>query len=260
MALLEINNLYFNYTTSTPALKQVNLNVEEGDFLAILGPNGGGKTTLLKLIAGLLNPSEGTIRILSGTPRQSSKIMGYMPQHTNTNPDFPIAVLDVVLMGKLNSNSVWSMLSKQDRKQAEESLKRVGMQEFLQARMNQLSGGQKQRVLLARALLTHPRLLLLDEPTANIDASGKSEFYKLLRELNRQMTIIMISHDLNAIPSIVKSVACVNKTLEFHPSPKLNEKMITMLYGCDEECPVELIAHGHPHRILSHHHTHDSHD
>lgn len=252
--IIDIQNLSFSYN-SHPVLQGVNLTVKKGDFAAMIGPNGGGKTTLLKLMLGLLDADSGAVRIFSQPPQVVSHRIGYVPQDVNINKNFPISALDVVLMGKLKPGRRWSRHSPRDRQAAVNALDQVAMKKFGDHRIGELSGGQKQRVLVARALVTDPELLLLDEPTASIDAKGQNEFYSLLKELNQTITIIVVSHDLMAIAGSIKSVICVNRRLHYHGHAELTAEMIEMMYDCtaDETCPVELIAHGLPHRVLHKH-------
>jgi zinc transport system ATP-binding protein len=255
-AIIDIQNLNFSYNRQ-PVLIDVNLTVQAGEFIAMIGPNGGGKTTLLKLMLGLLNPVSGFIRIFGKTPREVSHRIGYVPQDVNINQNFPISVLDVVLMGKLKPGRRWSRHSEMDRRAALHALKQVEMEKFGNHRIGELSGGQKQRVFVARALVTEPELLFLDEPTASIDTKGQNELYHLLNELNEKITIIVVSHDLMVVSAYIKSVVCVNRRLHYHGYAELTGEMIEMMYECtaQETCPVELIAHGLPHRVL---HKHDT--
>ena len=254
--IIETQNLNFSYEQQ-PVIRDVNLRIKSGDFMAMIGPNGGGKTTLIKLMLGLLNADSGSIRIFGKTPQDVSHRIGYVPQDVHVNQNFPISTSDVVLMGKLQPGKGWFRHSKENHKAALLALEQVGMQKYRDQRIGQLSGGQKQRVLIARALVTDPDILLLDEPTASIDAKGQNEFYALLKELNHKITIIVVSHDLMVISRYVKSVACVNQRLHYHGRAELTGEMIEMMYDCkiEETCPVELIAHGLPHRVL---HEHDS--
>jgi len=254
--IIETQNLNFAYDQQ-PVIWGVNLRIQSGDFMAMIGPNGGGKTTLLKLMLGLLNADSGSIRIFGKKPQDVSHRIGYVPQDVHVNQNFPISTADVVLMGKLKPAKGWFRHSKEDRLAARQALEQVGMQKFRDQRIGQLSGGQKQRVLIARALVTDPDILFLDEPTSSIDTKGQNEFYALLKELNHKITIIVVSHDLMVISRYVKSVACVNQRLHYHGQAELTGEMIEMMYDCkiEETCPVELIAHGLPHRVL---HEHDS--
>ncbi len=254
--IIEAQNLEFSYQRQQ-VLRDINLNIQAGDFVAMIGPNGGGKTTLLKLMLGLLKANSGRIQIFGKTPQEASRRIGYVPQDIHINQNFPISAFDVVLMGKLMPGKGWSRHSKEDRMAALQALGRVGMEKYGYHRIGNLSGGQKQRVFIARALVTDPELLLLDEPTASIDTKGQNDFYALLKELNKKITIIVVSHDLMVISRYVKSVACVNQDLHYHGHAELTGEMIEMMYNCKigETCPVELIAHGLPHRVL---HEHDN--
>ena len=254
--VIETQHLNFSYGHQ-PVIGDVNLRIQAGDFMAMIGPNGGGKTTLLKLMLGLLNADSGSIRIFGKTPKDASHRIGYVPQDIHINQNFPISASDVVLMGKLKPGKGWSRHSKEDRRAALQALEQVGMGKYREHRVGELSGGQKQRIFIARALVTDPDILFLDEPTASIDTKGQNEFYALLKELNHKITIIIVSHDLMVISRYVKSVACVNQRLHYHGHAELTGEMIEMMYDCriEETCPVELIAHGLPHRVL---HTHES--
>ena len=253
--IIRIRDLDFAYN-GQKVLDAVQLDVFEGDFIAMIGPNGGGKTTLLKLILGLLNPDRGDIQVMDRSPDRVSHQIGYVPQDVNINRRFPITALDAVLMGKIAPGKRWSHKSGQDRRDALEALDRIGMADYAQRRIGQLSGGQRQRVFIARALVTRPRLLLLDEPTASIDSRGQTEFFSLLKRLNEEVTIIVVSHDLLVISIYVKSVACVNRRLHYHQQSEITGSMLETMYPCTVEdvCPVELVTHGHlPHRVLQHH-------
>jgi zinc transport system ATP-binding protein len=254
--IIETHNLHFSYN-GQPVISGVNLKVKSGDFLAMIGPNGGGKTTLLKLMLGLLKADSGSIRIFGKPPKEVSHRIGYVPQNIHINQNFPISPLDVVLMGKLKPGRDWSRHAKEDRMEALQALERLGVGKYSNHRIGELSIGQKQRVFIARALVTDPDILFLDEPTASIDTKGQNEFYAILKELNQKITIIVVSHDLMVISRYVKSVACVNQSLHYHGHAELTGEMIEMMYDCkiEETCPVELIAHGLPHRVL---HKHDS--
>jgi zinc transport system ATP-binding protein len=253
--IIDIQNLNFSYN-SQPVLLDVNLTIKSGDFAAMIGPNGGGKTTLLKLMLGLLDAGSGTMRIFDKRPQDVSHRIGYVPQDVHINKNFPVSALDVVLMGKLKPGKGWSRHSQQDRIAALNALEQVEMEKYHNHRIGDLSGGQKQRVFIARALVTDPELLFLDEPTSSIDTKGQTEFYSLLNALNEKITIIVVSHDLMVISGYIKSVICVNQRLHYHGHAELTGEMIEMMYSCtaEETCPVELIAHGLPHRVLHKHH------
>lgn len=258
MNAIELSGVNFSYNGS-PVLERVSLTVPEGDFLAVLGPNGGGKTTLLKIMLGLLSPQSGQARILGRPAGQAGGLIGYLPQHTHVGRSFPITVLDAVTLGLVRPGflGVRGLLpSKGDREQARAALARVNMLDQADRLLSDLSGGQKQRVFIARALAASPRLLLLDEPTASVDPLNRNSLFQLLGELNRDMTIVLVSHDVSVLARGVRSVACVNRTLHQHPAPVLTQEMFQMAYGGDEAacCPVELVTHGGvPHRVLADH-------
>ena len=252
--IVKIKNVCFAYNGHT-VLEGVSLDIRQGDFIAMIGPNGGGKTTLLKLILGLLKPAKGSIRVLGDTTEKASHHIGYVPQDVHINRSFPITAMDIVLMGKLEPERRWTKNSAQDRQEALNALKQMEIEAFANRKIGELSGGQRQRVFIARALVSQPKLLLLDEPTASIDAKGQAEFYRLLKTLNKDIPILVVSHDLVAISTYVKSVACVNKRLHYHNQAEITGEMLEEMYPCTDEevCPVELIAHGLPHRVLKHH-------
>ena len=252
--IVEMENVSFAYNGQT-VLQDVNLAIAPEDFVAIIGPNGGGKTTLLKLLLGLLKPDTGRIRVLGNSPGEASHHIGYVRQDVHINQRFPITALDVVLMGKLDPRRRWARHTAQDRRDALEALERMEMAPYAKRRIGELSGGQRQRVFIARALVTQPRLLLLDEPTASIDTKGQAEFFHMLKGLNRDVTIMVVSHDLLVISTYVKSVACVNKRLHYHHQAEITGEMMEAMYPCTVEdvCPVELVAHGLPHRVLKQH-------
>ncbi len=247
-SVIDIKNLWFSFN-GEPVLQNVNFALHHKEFLAMIGPNGGGKTTLLKLILGLLKADRGDIRILGQNPRQAARHIGYVPQDVHINKKFPISVLDVVLMGRLRSGINWSHHKRNDRICAQAALEKVEMDQFKNRHIDELSGGQRQRVFIARALVTEPEILILDEPTASVDAKGQAGIYTILKNLNEKVTILVVSHDLLALSSYIKSVACVNRHVHFHGAAEVTEEMLEMAY----QCPVELIAHGLPLRVLRPH-------
>ncbi|MBF0100544.1 MAG: ABC transporter ATP-binding protein [Desulfobacterales bacterium] len=249
--ILEINDVFFGYNRQV-VLENINLTIREFDFVAMIGPNGGGKTTLLKLILGLLKPHKGTIRVFGSPAQKASHFIGYVPQNIHINVNFPITALDVVCMGKLGPEKKNSR--NMDRDDALTILEKLSMSAYANRKMGELSGGQRQRVFIARALISNPKLLLLDEPTASIDSKGQSEFYDLLKQLNQELTIIVVSHDLLVISSHVKSVACLNRRLFYHAQSEITSCMFDSMYPNSECCPVEMVAHGLPHRVLQNHH------
>ncbi|MBF0223882.1 MAG: ABC transporter ATP-binding protein [Desulfobacterales bacterium] len=246
-SIIEVKDLWFSYNGHV-ILKEVNLKVSEKGFLAIIGPNGGGKTTLLKLMVGLLKPNRGSIKIFGKTPGEVSSLIGYLPQESSINKDFPISVFDVVLMGRLKPNMKWSRYNKQDKMAAQEVLEKVEMWSFRNSRIGELSGGQRQRVFIARSIVSEPKILFLDEPTSSIDSKGQTYLYNLLKKLNESIIIIIVSHDLMVLSTYVKSVACVNQCLHYHDDSEFTNEMFDIL-----PCPVELIAHGVPHRVFQKH-------
>ena len=254
--IADIEQVAFSYNGQV-VLENVDLKIYEGDFVAMIGPNGGGKTTLLKLILGLLAPSKGSIHIFDRPPQKASYLIGYVPQDIHINQNFPITAMDVVLMGKLLPGKRWQRNPLKDRQEAIAALRHMEMEAFADTKIGELSGGQRQRIYIARALVTKPRLLLLDEPTASIDSKGQTDFFRLLEALNKEMTILMVSHDLLAISRHVKSVACVNRHLHYHHHAEITGDMLEIMYPCtvEEVCPVELVAHGLPHRVLKDHKT-----
>lgn len=252
--LVQLQNVSFAYN-GEPVLNDVNLHIEPGDFIAMIGPNGGGKTTLLKLILGLLQPDKGRIRVMGRAPRQASPAIGYVPQDVHINRSFPITAIDVVMMGMLAPGRRLHRRSAQHRQEAMGALERMEVAALAERKIGALSGGQRQRVFIARALVTQPRLLLLDEPTASLDTKGQAEFYRMLETLNETITIVVVSHDLLVVSRYVKSVACVNRQLHYHNQAEITGDMMEAMYRCsvEEVCPVELVAHGLPHRVLKDH-------
>ena len=245
---IEIEDLWFSFD-KTPILKEVGFRLEKGGFLAILGPNGGGKTTLLRLMLGILKPDKGIIRVLGVKPEEARDSLGYVPQSTDINLSFPISVFDLVLTGRLSRSRFGKRYTGEDREKVKAILEKMGMLEYSHWPIGQLSGGQRQRVFIARALATEPSILFLDEPTASVDPEFEVGLYELLDELNKDVTVVVITHDVGVVSRYVKSVACVNRTLVFHGGGKITEEMIDMAY----HCPVDLVAHGIPHRVLPEH-------
>ncbi|MCY6356576.1 metal ABC transporter ATP-binding protein [Clostridium sp. ZS2-4] len=247
--LIQINKASVYYD-DVCALNNINLQVKEKEFLAILGPNGGGKSTLLKLILGFKEPKYGEVRILEDAPQKNRNLIGYVPQFSRFDKNFPVSVEEVVLMGKLRKKFVpFYKVGKKDREKAYEIMKELHIYHLKNRQIGQLSGGQLQRVLIARALILEPKILLLDEPTASLDAQTKTEIYELLRKLNKKITIILVTHDIGVVSAYVTSIACINKELYYHGKAEIGNEIITKIYGC----PVDLIAHGVPHRVLATH-------
>ena len=247
-SFVEISGLNFAYG-SVPTLSGIDLEVEDGEFLGIVGPNAGGKSTLLKLILGLLQPQSGSIRVLGRAPRTASRQLGYVPQYPSFPRDFPITVEQVVQLGRLGldrdggrRHAFWpSRVFHADREAVRQALDEVEAGDIAKRQIGSLSGGQLQRVLLARALAGSPRILILDEPTANIDQRLEGEIFDLLEQLNQRMTILVVSHDVAFISRYVNRVACINRTLVCHHTDAVDGAVIQELYGED----VRMIAHSH---------------
>ena len=246
--IIELKNVDFSYNHHA-ILKDVNMKVYANDFIAVIGPNGGGKSTLLKLMLGLLPVGHGSVRIYGQKPQKVSHRIGYVPQNVHANKNFPISVMDVVLMGCLRSGKIWTHPTKMDRNSAKEALEKMEMLKYHKRRIGELSGGQRQRVFIARALAGKPEILFFDEPTASVDTHGQTELYSLLKDLNKNVTILVVSHDLMVVSSYVKTVICVNQCVHQHDAAEMTQEMLDMSY----QCPVELIAHGLPHRVLGDH-------
>jgi zinc transport system ATP-binding protein len=231
--LINISNLFYKYN-KTDVLENINLSIKNNDFLAIIGPNGGGKSTLLKLILGLLTPVGGKI-----IKKIKNNFIGYVPQNTNLNIDFPITALEIVLMGHISSKKKIFGYSKEDIVCAMDSLAKVGMKEFSNSKIGDLSGGQRQRVFIARALCSNPKIMLLDEPTASIDVKGQREIYELLKELNKSICIVVVSHDISVLLNYAKNVAHINKNLVYHSLENIQKNIDT---ANEHLCEVELLS------------------
>ncbi len=224
-----------------PVLEGVDLEVGEREFLGVVGPNAGGKSTLLKLILGLLEPGSGRVRVLGKTPRQSRRQIGYVPQYPAFRRDFPIRVRDVVLMGRLGTCRFLGRFRAHDREIVQRVMRETETDVLAERQIQTLSGGQLQRVLVARALACEPRLLILDEPTANIDMRLETDIFDLLKRLNREMAVIVVSHDIGFISRYVDRVACLNRTLLCHHTADIDGQMIKQLYESD----VRMVEHIH---------------
>lgn len=229
----------FSYN-GEPVLLDVSLRIHEREMIGIIGPNGGGKTTLLRLILGRLQPDRGRILVFGKPPVRSSHRLGYVPQHMQFDSNFPVSVLDVVLMGLAGKSGVGPFSAKMKRT-AKEALASVDLQDFQKRPFSELSGGQRQRVLIARALASSPDMLLFDEPTANVDTSAGEKLYEILDILNREMTILIVSHDIGFVNRHISSVVCVNQRVHVHPTSELAGQNIIDLYGHD----MALIRHDH---------------
>jgi zinc transport system ATP-binding protein len=234
--IVALRHVTFAYGTE-PVLEDIDFTVMAGDYVAVVGPNGGGKTTLIKLILGVLSPQKGTIQVCGESPRRRRTSIGYVPQHAAFQPHFPTTVLETVLMGLPREGRRTPGYRKEDRDRAMAALEHVGMAHEAQKRLNTLSGGQKQRTLVARALVAAPKLVLCDEPTANVDPHGKVCLFDLFASLVPRHTVIVVSHDLIATASAVTSVAVVNRRII--QRRRLDEAMLTLMYGeHGANCPV----------------------
>ncbi len=231
------------------AIDNVDLEVDEGEFFGLIGPNGGGKSTLLKCMLGLIEPMKGKVKVFGMEPRDGRKHIGYVPQHSTFDREFPITVQNVVMMGRRRMKGMRPWYSAADREAVKKALTDVGMLDLRGRHISQLSGGQKQRVFIARALATEPKLMLLDEPTTSVDARMEESIYRLLRELNREVTVVLVTHDVGVISSYVDTIACINRKLFKNDEPVITPDMLELAY----QCPVDLIAHGLPHRVLAPH-------
>ena len=244
--ILEISGVSAAYNGDL-VLENINMVVERNDFIGVIGPNGGGKTTLLKLILGLIKPVSGNIHI-DRAILTNNKI-GYLPQLPESDTGFPVSVQDVVLSGLMNKKRAYGRMTVADRNKANTILEELGLEKLKKKSLSDISGGELQRVYLGRAIIGSPELILLDEPGNFVDSSFEQGFYEKLRELNEKITILMVSHDVGTISAYVKSFACVNKHLHYHDSGKITSEQ---LKGYD--CPIQLIAHGDvPHIVLKKH-------
>ena len=230
-------------------LENIDFKVKYGDFVGLIGPNGAGKTVLLKLILGLVAPTLGSVLLLGEKPAGSRSRVGYVPQFAGFDRRFPITALEVVLMGILGARGAWARPRKGDVERAEMALSQVSLLYAEKRQIGSLSGGELQRVLIARALVNDPQLVILDEPTASLDARVGTDLYALLSNLAATKTILLVSHDIGVVSSYVKTIACLNRTLHCHAHTDLTGDILQATYGC----PVELIAHGLPHRVLANH-------
>ncbi len=243
---IELKNVNIKFNEN-PVLKDINLTIEENDFMAIIGPNGGGKSTLLKIILGILKPDSGEVQIFGRKPEDARQLMGYLPQKVSFDHDFPIDVFHTVLSGRYHG--LFKGHTKDDEIAVIKALKDVNMFDFKDRQISRLSGGQMQRVFIARAIVREPKILLMDEPMASIDPEMQNSFYSLLSRLKNEMTIILVSHDVGTVSTQVDKIACLNSTLYFHGPVEDAAEGLEELY----KCPIELITHGIPHRVLKDH-------
>ncbi len=255
-AVIELEDVWAGYE-SDRVLEAVNFRMVAGDYVGLIGPNGGGKTTLVKVILGLIKPERGSVRVMGVSPEKGRQFIGYVPQIQQDDKAFPIKVWDVVSMGRLKPDLLHNLsLKDADKKIVERSLRQMDILDLAKRSINELSGGQRQRVTIARALATEPKILLLDEPTSSVDSRSSSQLYDLLADLNQSISILLISHDLTAISTYVKTIGCVNRRLVYNGQKEITSEMLSSAY----ECPVDLVAHGVPHRVLPSHQEEDDHD
>jgi zinc transport system ATP-binding protein len=236
---IEISNVSFSYP-QVQVLNNINLALYKDEFLGIVGPNGGGKSTLLKLILGLLKPDSGEIRVLGRTPEQACPLLGYVPQFATFDSKFPIKVRDTVMQGRFGMRTRQLFYTRTDRLKAAEAMERTDIVDLQNHPMTALSGGQRQRVLIARALACNPQLLLLDEPTANIDPYHGENIFGLLHRLHDEVSIVLISHDIGFITRCVTRVACLNRTLVCHSTSPVGNELLQDIYGM----PLSRVDHG----------------
>ena len=230
MSAIDFDSVTFSYGGPN-VLENATFSIAAGDFVSIVGPNGGGKTTLLKLMLGLLTPKIGTVRLFDQSPKHQRRRVGYTPQFLSVDFAFPLTVLDVVLMGRIQTGWKFLWYGLDDRLAAVNALRVLQLDDYRNAPFRTLSGGQRQRVLIARALCGKPDILLLDEPTNNIDAVSEEILFETLTELNKTMTIALVSHDIGFVSQCVRNVICVNRTVAVHPTSALNGQTIRELYG-----------------------------
>ncbi len=242
--LVEIKNVFAGYDNKNTVLKDICLDIQDLDFLGVIGPNGGGKTTLVKVILGLLRPSSGEIIFRDNSLKQR---IGYMPQTNSIDKKFPILVSEVVESGLSSEKSI----TKQEKQaKVQEIIAEMGIEDIASKPIGELSGGQLQRTLLARAIINQPKLLILDEPNSYVDKRFEMHFYNLLQKINEKTAIILVSHDIGTIMSTVKNIACVNETLHYHSAADIDSEWIEEHLGC----PFDMVGHGNiPHRILKTH-------
>lgn len=248
-SIIQINGLCAAYDQKT-VLSQVDLTVYEHDFLGIIGPNGGGKTTLVKCILGLHPFHEGKIRFYKNGKEVPEINMGYLPQYNHIDKKFPISVYEVVLSGLSKQKSIFRRYSKEQHESVRQMIVSMGLEGMENRAIGELSGGQLQRALLGRALVSNPEVVILDEPNTYIDKRFEAKLYSLLEEINKERAIILVSHDIGTVLKNVKTIACVNETVHYHPHTEVPTEWLEEHFGC----PIEMLGHGtFPHRVLKFH-------
>jgi len=247
-ALVEIRNLSAGYGQNI-ILRDVNLSIQQFDFVGVIGPNGGGKTTLLKALLGLLTPISGEINFSESMTEGNSHRIGYLPQINNIDRKFPVTVFDVVRSGLMSRKRLTGRYNSEENDRANELMLEMGISGIRNKAIGELSGGQIQRALLCRALVNSPKLLILDEPNTYVDNRFERELYEKLKVLNEKLAILLVSHDLGTISTYVKSYACVNGSLHYHTGNKVTPELLKSY-----ECPIQIISHGEiPHTVLYNH-------
>lgn len=246
--ILELKSIFAGYNDEV-ILNDISFEIYDDDFIGIIGPNGGGKTTLLNVILGLIKPFKGELIFYDDHNKVRNNKIGYLPQLNKIDNKFPITVKEVVLSGLIYGSVKIGAYKKSEKEKAETTLKRLGICDLKDAVIGELSGGQMQKVLLARAIVSSPRLLILDEPNTYVDNQFEGELYEILKELNNEMAIVIVSHDVGTISSYIKTIACVNRDLHYHRSNKITEEQLATY-----NCPIKLITHGEvPHTVLKKH-------
>ena len=238
------------YRDNQKILDEINFKIEEGQSYAIIGPNGGGKTTLIKVILGLIKPEKGTVRIYGDEPEKNRYLLGYVPQFHTFDFNFPITVREMVLTGRLGHiKGLRKKYSDNDIEMVDEALSSLGIADLSERSLNELSGGEQQRAIIARAIVGKPKILLLDEPTVYVDSPTEDKFHDILMQLHKKMTIVLVTHDIGVLSSNVDIIACLNRKLYTHNDNVITDDMLLLAY----KCPVDLIAHGLAHRVLDEH-------
>lgn len=236
---IQLRKVSFSYD-GFPILEDVNLEIWSRDSICIVGPNGGGKTTLIKLITGLLSPTSGTIAVMGREPEEARLHIGYVPQYARYDPQFPVSVFDVVIMGRLGY-SITGKYTTDDKDLAWQAIREMRLEKIADRRFSAISGGQRQRAMIARALATGGEILILDEPTANVDKDSEEHFFEILEQLNKRMTILLVTHEVGFASKFFQRIACVNRQVLIHPTSELTGELIRDMYGGD----LQMIRHDH---------------
>lgn len=244
---LEFSNVCFSYGDRL-VLEDVTFAIETGQCVGMIGPNGGGKTTLVRLALGLLKPNRGEIRVVGHTPHTGCRRVGYVPQHVQYDRKFPVTALELVLMGRLDRLPWWGRYGVTDREAARRALDEVGLSDVAERPFADLSGGQRQRVLIARALVGEPEILLLDEPTANVDLTVEELFLRTLDALKQRLTILLVTHDLGLLEQLTGDALCVNRRVHRHELRDLDGGALREIYsGARRERHFGPAGLGHAH-------------